>query len=164
MTALFHAPELWLALALLAFFVLFWFKGRALLVRVLDARVEQVTRTLDEAQQKCRQAEQILKDAEAYSKTAEQEATLILSRAESRGLEIIENVRMQTERMVERQRKQAGAMLVRAQAEARDALARESQKIMLESVRTLLSDALQSDQGDEVLATAIRDLAKSRLH
>ncbi|WP_200306766.1 ATP synthase F0 subunit B, partial [Paracraurococcus ruber] len=74
-------PKFWVAISFVAFLVLFGRKAWAQAARMLDARGERVRAELDEAERLRREAESMLKQAEADRAAALREAEQLLARA-----------------------------------------------------------------------------------
>jgi F0F1-type ATP synthase membrane subunit b/b' len=76
-------PELWIAVAFVAFFVVIWKPLRSSLLGGLDARAERIRRELDEAQRLREEAQGLLADFQRKQRDAIQEADAIVARAKS---------------------------------------------------------------------------------
>lgn len=146
------------AIALIIFLALVWWKGRHAIIGGLDAKIAQIRAEIDEAGRLREDAERLYAANAKKAEKADEESAAIVAQAKA------EADRMQTEAianfeaLTERRREQAKAKIAQAEAEAIRAVRVEATRVAMQAAREIIRDELSGDQADALLNQAIEDL------
>lgn len=159
---LFANTTFWVAVALVLFFALIWWKGRQAIADGLAARIDEIRREIAEAEQLKEESLALLAKYQRQHKEA-------LEQAEA----IVENAKAEAKTMKAQATKRLDEQLARREAQAMDKI-RQAEENALKEVRAaavdlaiaaserVLRDTV-AEKGDPRLAQAIEALPK-RLH
>ena len=148
------------AIALIIFLALVWWKGRHAILGGLDAKIAQIRAEIDEAGRFRAEAERLYAANAKKAEKADEESAAIVAQAKA------EADRMQTdaianfEALTERRREQAKAKIAQAEAEAIRAVRVEATRVAMQAAREIIRDELSGDQADALLNQAIEDLPR----
>lgn len=159
---IFASTTFWVAVALVLFFALIWWKGRQGIASGLAARIDEIRREIQEAEQLKEEALALLAKYQRQHKEA-------LEQAEA----IVENAKAEAKTMKAQATKRLDEQLARREAQAMDKI-RQAEENALKEVRGAAVDLaiaaservlrdIVAAKGDPRLARAIEDLPK-RLH
>jgi F-type H+-transporting ATPase subunit b len=148
------------AIALVIFLALVWWKGRHAILGGLDAKIAQIRAEIDEAGRLREEAERLYAENAKKAEKADEESAAIVAQARA------EAERMQTdaianfEAQTERRREQAKAKIAQAEADAVRAVRVEATRVAMQAARGIIRDELSGDQADALLNQAIEDLPR----
>jgi len=148
------------AIALIIFLALVWWKGRHAILGGLDAKIAQIRAEIDEAGRLREEAERLYAANAKKAEKADEKTAANVTQAKA------EADRMQTdaianfEALTERRREQAKAKIAQAEAEAIRAVRVEATRVAMQAAREIIRDELSGDQADALLNQAIEDLPR----
>lgn len=140
-TALFLTPTGWVALAMIAvFLVMIWKRVPAAVGKALDAKIADIRNRLDEAATLRAEAEALRKEYEKKAKSADKEAKAMIERARHEAEAIVAKANSDADALVERRARMAEqkiaaeerAAINELRAAAASAAARAAEKLVAE--------------------------------
>lgn len=146
------------ALALVIFLGLVWWKGRHAIIGGLDSKIAQIRAEIDEASRLREEAEllyaknsKLVEDADETSKGIVQQAREEAERGQRNSVESFET-------SAERRREQATAKIAQAELEAVRAVRAESTIVAMMAARTIIKEDLTDDQRSALVDAAIAEI------
>ena len=154
----FENPRTWVALAFVIFFVVFGRKVWAALTKLLDARTLAVRAELDEASRLRREAEAMLKDAEARRASALQESKELIEGARNEATRIAAAAAQDAQQAAARREKMAMDRISAAEKAAVDSVRQIAAEIATEAARHVIAEGLNAATGAALVDQAIAHL------
>jgi len=146
------------ALALLIFLGLVWWKGRAAIAAMLDKQIAQIRADIDEAGRLREEAERLFAENSKLAEGAADEAAAIVAQAKEEAERHQANAVAAFDAVAERRREQAEAKIAQAEAEAVRAVRAEATAVALQAARTLIAEEMAGGRADASLDQAIEEL------
>ncbi len=156
--SLLEKPELWVAVAFVAFFVVVWKPLKKALIGGLDARAERISKELDEAQRLREEAHALFADFQRKQRDAIQEADAIIARAKSDAERFQRESKAKLEADLKRREEQALQRIAQAEQAATDEVRAAAVDVALTATRHLLEQKLDSAAQARLIDQAIREL------
>ena len=146
------------AIALIIFLALVWWKGRHAIIGGLDAKIAQIRAEIDEAGRLREDAERLYAANAKKAEKADEESAAIVAQAKAEADLMQTEAIANFEALTERRREQAKAKIAQAEAEAIRAVRVEATRVAMQAAREIIRDELSGDQADALLNQAIEDL------
>ncbi len=146
------------AIALLIFLALVWWKGRGTIVRMLDKRTEDIRRELDEARRLRAEAETLYAEIAKKQQEASETAAGMVKEAEAQAERIERESEVALDQAINRRREQALEKIAQAEAEAVRQVRARAVDIAIEATRTVLAEDMASTSGEAAIDSAIEEL------
>ncbi len=156
--SVFQDPRTWVAIAFVLFFVLFGRKLWAALTKMLDARAIAVRAELDEAARLRREAEAMLRDAQASRAAALHDAKALLEGAKQEAGRLAIAAAQEAEHAASRREKMAMDRIAAAEKAAVDSVRFMAAEIATEAARQVIAEGLSAEAGASLIDTAIAQL------
>ncbi len=156
--SLFEDPRTWVAIAFVIFFVLFGRKLWTALTGMLDARATAVRAELDEAARLRREAETMLKDAEARRAAALKEAEALIEGAKQEAARVATAAAQEAEHSAARREKMAMDRISAAEKAAVDSVRHTAAEVATEAARQVIAEGLSPAAGTALVDQAIAQL------
>lgn len=151
-------PELWVAVAFVAFFVVVWKPLRSALIGGLDARAERIKKELEEAQRLREEAQGMLAEFQRKQRDAIQEADAIVARAKSEAERLQREAKAKLEADLKRREEQALQRIAQAEQAATHEVRAAAVEVALTATRALLEQKLDEGAQARLIEEAIREL------
>ena len=146
------------ALSLLIFLALVWWKGRHAIVGMLDKRSEDIRRQLDEARRLREEAETLYADITKKQQEASQTAANMVKEAEAQAERIERDAQTALEQTIARRREQALEKISQAEAEAVREVRAKAVDVAIEATRAVLAEDMQGNTAKAAIDSAIEEL------
>ncbi|MDZ4736556.1 MAG: F0F1 ATP synthase subunit B [Rhodospirillaceae bacterium] len=154
MDHLFSAPEFWVAVAFVLFFVLAGRQIWRFVAKALDARTERIHREIEEAQRLRQEAEALLAEYHKKQSDAQREAEAIVTHARGEAERLRRDAEESIRQTLERRERQALDKIAQAEAQAVADVRNEAVDVAVAAARRLLAGSM-----DETRSRAITDKA-----
>jgi F-type H+-transporting ATPase subunit b len=148
------------AIALLIFLALVWWKGRGAIVAMLDKRTNSIRSELDEARRLREEAEAMYADIAKKQQEAEQTAAAIVEEAHHQAQRIEQESQVALDNAIARRREQALEKIAQAEAEAVRQVRSEAVDVAIEATRRVLAEDMSGNQGQAAIDFAIEELPR----
>lgn len=148
------------AISLLIFLGLVWWKGRHAIVGMLDKRSEDIRRQLDEARRLREEAEALYADIAKKQQEASQTAAGMVKEAEAQAQRIEREAGVALEQTIARRREQALEKIAQAEAEALREVRAKAVDVAIAATRTVLAEDMAGAAGQAAIDSAIDELPK----
>jgi F-type H+-transporting ATPase subunit b len=153
-TALFFDASGWVALAMLAVFLLMWWKGvHKAIGKALDRKIAGIRQQLDEAAQLRAEAEALRAEYEAKAAQADAEAATMLDRARAEAQGIVRQAETDAFALVERRTRMAEDKIAAAERAAVDEVRARAATAAATAAERLIRDRLDA-QADKIMVDA----------
>lgn len=166
MPALFEAhfwdlsnPEFWVGVGLLLFFGIVWWKARAMIAGMLDAKATTIQTDLDEAARLRAEAEAMLADIRAQRVEAERHAAEMLSAAEADAVRLAAEAEVKLEEQIARRAALAERKIASAEAEAAAEVKAVAADLAARAAEQIFAARLASAKTDASVDDAIKGMA-----
>ena len=146
------------ALALVIFLGLVWWKGRHAIIGGLDSKIAQIRAEIDEAGRLREEAEQLYAEKSKLAEGADEAAKGIVQQAREEAQRSQRNAVEAFEAAAERRREQATAKIAQAEAEAVRAVRAESTVVAMAAARQIITEELSDDRRAALVDAAIEEL------
>ena len=146
------------ALALVIFLGLVWWKGRAAIADMLDKKIAGIRAEIDEAGRLREEAERLFAEKNKLAEGAAEEAAAIVTQAKEEAERHQKNAIAAFEAMAERRREQAEAKIAQAEAEAVRAVRAEATSVALTAARNLIAEDVSGDKATTLIDQSIDEL------
>lgn len=157
-------PGLWAALAIITFFVLLvWWKVPAIIARMLDDKVNDISEQLDNAQTLREEASALLAKYQRDQRDAEKTAADVITRAEAEVELLTGAARVQVQEMIERRSRLAEQKIAQAEANALKEIQQVAVQVASDAARELISGHMKKADHDGLIKSSI-DKLDNRLH
>ena len=156
--SLLEKPELWVAVAFVAFFAVVWKPLKKAVIGGLDERAERIRKELDEAQRLREEAQGLLADLQRKQRDAMQEADSILARARSEAERLQREAKAKLETDLKRREEQAMQRIAQAEQSATHEVRTAAVDVALAATRRLLEEKLDGGAQARLVDAAIREL------
>jgi len=161
---LYQDPAFWVAMAIITFFLLLiWKKIPAMIGKMLDSKVSEISARLDNAQTLREEASALLAKYQRDQRDAEKNAAEMIAHAEDEAKLLAGEAKIQIEEMIRRRTRLAEQKIAQSEANA----LKEIQQIVVEvasaAARELISDNMKKSGHDELITSSI-DKLDSQLH
>lgn len=156
--SLLEKPELWVAVAFVAFFVVVWKPLKKVLIGGLDERADRIRKELDEAQRLREEAQGLLAELQRKQRDAMQEAESILARAKSEADRLQRDAKAKLEADLKRREEQAMQRIGQAEQAATHEVRTAAVDVALAATRRLLEQKLDAGAQSRLIEDAIREL------
>jgi len=154
MTALGYGAPGWIALAMLAVFVvLLWKRVPAAIARALDAKIATIRQQLDEAAQLRAEAEALKAEYEAKAAQADAEAATMIERARAEAAGIVAQAEADAAALVERRTRMAEDKIAAAERAAVDQVRAKAATAAAAAAERLLREKLD-DKAEKAMVDA----------
>lgn len=166
MPAFFHAefwslanPEFWAGVGLLVFFGIVWWKARAMIAGMLDAKGAAIQTNLDEAAKLRAEAEAMLADIRIQREDAERQASEMLKAAEADAARLAIEAKAKLEEQITRRAALAERKIASAEAQAAAEVKAAAAELSARAAEAILASRVAAGQADPTVDTAIKGLA-----
>jgi F-type H+-transporting ATPase subunit b len=154
----FAEPVHWVVLAFILFFLLFGKRLWRALADMLDARAVSVRAELDEAARLKREAEAMLRDAEATHARATAEAQALIAGAAAEAARVAEATRAEAEASARRRQQMAEDRIAAARKQAVDDVRTAAAELATIAARQVIAEGLSPETGAALIDQAIAQL------
>ena len=159
-----QTPEFWVAVAFFGFVgLLIYYKVPALVGKMLDDRAETIRSDLDEARRLREQAEALLAEYKAKTRSADDEVRSIVEQARREADALTAETRKSMAEMLERRTKLAEDKIARAEAQALLEVRSVAVDTAIAAAERVLQSKATPDAGAALIDQSIRDL-RSKLN
>lgn len=148
------------ALALIIFLALVWWKGRGAIVGVLDKRTNEIRNQLDEARRLRKEAEAMYADIAKKQQEAAATAAGMVEEAKAQASRIEKESEAALAATIARRREQAMDKIAQAEAEALRQVRAQAVDIAMEATRRVLAEDMAGAQGQAAIDAAIEELPR----
>lgn len=148
------------AIALVIFLALVWWKGRVAILSGLDAKIGLIRAEIDAAGRLREEAERLYAENAKKAEKAGEESAAIVTQAKEEAARMHTEAVANFEAMTVRHREQAQAKIAQAEAEALRAVRIEATTVAMQAAREIIRDNMSGDRADALLANAIEDLPR----
>lgn len=152
-------PEFWVGVGLLLFFGIVWWKARAMIAGMLDAKALTIQTDLDEAARLRAEAEAMLADIRAQREDAERQATEMLRAAEADAARLAVEAKARLEEQIARRAALAERKIASAEAEAAADVKAVAADLAAQAAEQILAARLATAKTDPQIDQAIAGLA-----
>ena len=152
-------PEFWVGVGLLLFFGIVWWKARATIAGMLDAKSVAIQTDLDEAARLRAEAEAMLADIRAQRETAERQAAEMLKAAEEDAVRLAAEAEIKLEEQIARRAALAERKIASAEAEAAAGVKAVAADLAAQAAEQILAARLASAKSDPSVDAAIAGMA-----
>lgn len=146
------------ALALVIFVALVWWKGKSAIIGGIDGKIAQIRAEIDEAGRLREEAERLYAEKSKLAEGAADAANAIVRQAREEAERNEAGAIAAFEALTERRREQAAAKIAQAEAEAIRAVRAEATSVALAAARQVIRHELSGDRKDALLDAAISEL------
>lgn len=146
------------ALALLIFLGLVWWKGRHAIIGGIDGKIAQIRAEIEEAGRLREEAERLFAEKSKLAEGADDAARAIVTQAREEAERGQRNAVAAFEASSERRQEQAVAKIAQAEAEAVRAVRLEAAAVALAAARQIITDDLTDAQRAALVDASIEDL------
>jgi len=146
------------ALALLIFLGLVWWKGRGAIIGGIDGKIAQIRAEIEEAGRLREEAERLFAEKSKLAEGADDAAQAIVTQAREEAERGQRNAIAAFEATADRRREQAVAKIAQAEAEAVRAVRLESTAVALAAARQIIMDDMTDAQRAVLVDAAIEEL------
>ncbi|NOZ67277.1 MAG: F0F1 ATP synthase subunit B [Alphaproteobacteria bacterium] len=161
---LYQDPTFWVAMAIITFFLLLiWKKIPAMIGKMLDSRVNEISAQLDNAQTLREEASALLAKYQRDQRDAEKVAAEMIAHAEEEVKLLAGDAKVQIATMVERRTKLAEQKIAQSEANALKEIQQLSVEVATAAARELIAGNMKKADHD-ALITADTDKLDSQLH
>ncbi len=152
-------PEFWVGVGLLLFFGIVWWKARAMIAGMLDAKAATIQTDLDEAARLRAEAEAMLADIRAQREDAERQATEMLRAAEADAARLAVEAKAKLEEQITRRAALAERKIASAEAAAAADVKAVAADLAAQAAEQILAARLATAKTDPQVDQAIASLA-----
>lgn len=152
-------PEFWVGIGLLLFFGIVWWKARAMIAGMLDAKAATIQTDLDEAARLRAEAEAMLADIRAQREDAERQATEMLRAAEADAARLAVEAKAKLEDQIARRAALAERKIASAEAAAAADVKAVAADLAAQAAEQILAGRLAAAKTDPQVDQAIAGLA-----
>lgn len=152
-------PEFWVGVGLLVFLGIVWWKARALIGGMLDAKATTIQSNLDEAARLRAEAEAMLADIRAQRETAERQAAEMLKAAEEDAKRLAIEAKAKLEEQIKRRAELAERKIASAEAQATADVKAAAAELAADAAEKILAARLASAKTDPLVDAAVSTLA-----
>jgi F-type H+-transporting ATPase subunit b len=156
----FAAPETWVAVALIVFLGLVFWKGFKPILQGLDARAERIRAEIQEAQELREEAQKTLAEYKRKQRDAMKEADEIVANAESEAKRMRERAEHDLEESLKRRERQAMEKIEQAEQSAINEVRNQAVNVAMIAARELMEKSIDKDKADAMIRDSIEDLPK----
>ena len=160
---MFQDPTFWVAIGFLILAVLAVVYGRKPILAALDARVDAVKTSLDEAASLREEAQQLLAEYQRKQRDAVKETEAMVERAKEEAERIAKEGAENLEATLKRREELAMEKIAQAEADAVREVRAMSVEIAVDATRALIAGKMDGSRADALVDQAITDLSQ-KLH
>ena len=153
-------PTFWVAMGFLILAVLAVVFLRKPILGMVDARVDAVRASLDEAASLREEAQQLLAEYQRKQRNAVKETEAMITRAKEEAERISRDGAETLETALKRREELAMEKIAQAEADAVREIQRISVEVAVDATRVLIADKLVGARADALIDDAISDLSK----
>ena len=151
-------PTIIVAISLLIFLGLVWWKGRGPIMAMLDKRTYDIRNQLDEARRLREEAEVLYADIVKKQQEAAQTAAGMVTEAKSQAARIERDADAALEVAIARRREQALDKIAQAESEALREVRARAVDVAIEATRSVLIEDMAGPNGQAAIDAAIAEL------
>ena len=156
-------PTFWVAMGFLILAILAVLFVRKPILGMLDARVDSVRASLDEAASLREEAQQLLAEYQRKQRDAVKETEAMVARAKEEAERISSDGAEALEAALKRREELAIDKIAQAEADAVREVQRISIEVAIDATRVLIADKLDGARADALIDEAISDIS-NKLH
>lgn len=157
-------PAVWVALAIVTFFLLLvWKKIPALVGKMLDDKVAEISEQLDNAQTLREEASALLAKYQRDQRDAEKTAAEMIEHAEAEVATLATESKQQIKEMIERRTKLAEQKIAQAEANAVKEIQQAAVQVAGAAARELIAENMKKADRDALIKSSIEKL-DSQVH
>lgn len=160
MDHLFSAPEFWVAVAFVLFFVLAGRQIWRFIAKALDARAERIRREIEEAQRLRQEAEALLAEYRKKQSDAQREAEAIVTHARGEAERLRRDAEESIRQTLERRERQALDKIAQAEAQAVADVRNEAVDVAVAAARRLLAGSMDEKRSRAITDKAIAEVER----
>ncbi|MDX1711775.1 MAG: ATP F0F1 synthase subunit B [Rhodovibrionaceae bacterium] len=153
-------PTIWVAVALIIFLGLVFWKGFRPMLQALDARAERIRAEIDEAQELREEAQKALAEYKRKQRDALKEAEEIVDNAGAESKRMRERSEHELEEALKRRERQAMEKIEQAEQSAVREVRNQAVGVAMVAARQLMEKAIDKDKAEEMIQESIDDLPK----
>jgi F-type H+-transporting ATPase subunit b len=153
-------PTIWVAVALIIFLGLVFWKGLRPMIQGLDARAERIRAEIEEAQELREEAQKALAEYKRKQRDAMKEAEEIVENAEAETGRMRERAEHDLEESLKRRERQAMEKIEQAEQAAIREVRNQAVSVAMIAARQLMEKSIDKDKAEEMIQASIEDLPK----
>lgn len=153
-------PTIIVAISLLIFLGLVWWKGRGPILGMLDKKTNDIRTQLDEARRLREEAEALYADIAKKQQEAEATAAGMVAEAKAQAGRIEKEAEAALANAIARRREQALEKIAQAEAEAVREIRAQAVDVAIDATRHVLVEEMAGAQGQAAIDTAIEELPR----
>lgn len=158
MSALFHDPTFWVAIAFVVFVVALYKPVRNKLFEGLDAKIAEIRREVEEAERLREEAQSLLATYQRQQRQAAQEAENIVARAKADAQRHRAEAEEAIREAIRRQEEQAREKIAQAEAAAVNEVRGMAVDLAIAAAERLLAERLSGPEGTSLVDRSIQDI------
>jgi F-type H+-transporting ATPase subunit b len=153
----------WTFVALVIFLALVWWKGRGLILGMLDKRTDQIRAQLDEAQRLREEAQALLAEYTRKREASAREAEDIVRQAREEAERMEREAEASLDAFVQRRRDQAVRQIAQAEADAVREVRAQAVEVAIAAARRVIAEHVQGPTAERLVDQSIAELP-DKLH
>lgn len=161
METLLDNPTFWVGIAFVAFIALSFKAGKKAITGWLDGKITKIQADLDDAARLRREAEELLKTAQARHASATAEAGAIIADAKSQAAALAAHAEAETQKQLARREQQVIDRIAQAERQALSDVQRQTVAAALSVVRDILAKDLTPQQKEQLAQSAVNDITRA---
>lgn len=146
-----HDSNIWMVFSFLLLVFLLWKFGRGAVIAMLDARIEQIRREIENAETLRIEAQELLAQYQRKQRDAEKEAARIIETANKNAEEIRKKAETELEEAVTRRERQLADRIQRMQADAKQEISDYAAHLAIETAKDLIGKRLENASAYDLL-------------
>ena len=158
--SVFASPSFWVAVAFIAFIVIFTKPIWRFAVKALDSKINEIETSIEEATNLRKEAQDLLASYKRKLADAEQEAKAIINEARKEALTLKTQMSNNLEISLERREKLAIERITQAENDATAEVRTLTADIALAATRQLLIESIDDTKADALINSSIESLSK----
>ena len=153
-------PTIVVAISLVIFLALVWWKGRGAILDMLDKRSDGIRHQLDEARRLREEAEAMYADIAKKQQEAAATAASMIEEAKAQAVRIERDSQAALQATIARRREQALEKIGQAESEAIREVRAKAIDVAIEATRRVLTAQMAGAQGQAAVDAAIEELPR----
>ena len=155
-------PTFWVATAFIAFLVLIVYLGVLKKIAFsLDERTEKIKSDIEQAEQLCKEAQDLLSHYQKKQRDALKEADTIAANAKKEAQEMIKNGRKQIELSMLRREALIKSRIHQSELAALEKIRLQTIELVINATQNILKDFIKEKKIDETINASIKNLGRS---
>ncbi len=156
--------NVWVALSFVIFAALAFFKGRGIVLSLLDQKIDAIRKDIEAAENMRVEAQELLAQYQRKNREAEKQAEKIIEHAKERVVEMKKEAQSRIKDDMKRREEQLEQRLIMMEERAISEIQNHASRLTVAATREIISNAMSQKENERLNKEVLKEISSQTLH